>query len=306
MAADTEKTNGRGASGVDDGSEVVRERDADGTEQAEAGTEAFSDAADGREDSGNTQPANSRTSGNGETSGGDSRDNTDNSDNMDSPDAEPEDKPWKTQRNAKAARERRAAEAKAALDRAVSDARVDAILEALDRKNPYTGETMKDAADVEVYLTQKRIRAAGGDPVRDFARELAEQRRQSAAEKAQAEQADTRSREDVEAFRNAFPSVDLGGLLRDREFADYAEGKIGAKPLADIYRGYTALRDRYRNEERERAAQALANARSSPGSVTGKNREAGMTREQLLRRPYDERARFARENPEAYRTLMGR
>ena len=301
MGTDTERTNGRELPGVDGGSEAVREQGTDSevgaessaevkTEQDNAGT-AFSDSAE----------EGSPTSSGGQDSGEESRSQGEGADG-----AERSDKPWKNRQNAQAARQRRETERRAELDRAVAQARVAATIEALEGKNPYTGEEMKDAEDVAVYLTQRRIKESGGDPVQDFAKTLAAERRQEAQAASERAADAAQRRADVEAFRRANPGVSLEELMADAEFTDYAEGKLGQRPLTDIYRSFTAMRERYRTEERDRAAQALANAQSSPGSVTGRSPAPAMTREQLLRKSYDERARFARENPDAYRALMGR
>lgn len=301
MSTDTERTNGREVPGVDGGSEAVREQGTDSvvgaespaevkTEQDNEGT-TFSDSAEESSPTSSGERDNgAETQQEGETANG-----TDRSD-----------KPWKNRQNAQAARQRREAERRAELDRAVTQARVAATIEALDGKNPYTGEEMKDAEDVAVYLTQRKIKESGGDPVQDFAKTLAAERRQVAQEAADRAADEARQRQDVAAFRQANPGVSLEELMADADFTDYAEGKLGLRPLTEIYRGYTSMRERYRAEERDRAAQALANAQSSPGSVTGRSPAPAMTREQLLRKSYDERARFARENPDAYRVLMGR
>lgn len=192
-----------------------------------------------------------------------------------------EDKPdHRTAENAENARRRREREENDRMEKARREARVEAILETLGGVNPYTQEPMKDASDVEIYETMKKMEAKGLDPVKDYPKYRAEQDRQAeAGRQAEREQADFFAR-DREAFVQKYPDVDLEGLIADADFADYAEGKVGKKPLAEIYAGYLKLTEKQGAKAREsaraevsaaeqRAAQALANAKATPGSAVG-------------------------------------
>ena len=192
-----------------------------------------------------------------------------------------EDKPdHRTAENAENARRRREREENDRMEKARREARVEAILETLGGVNPYTQEPMKDASDVEIYETMKKMAAKGLDPVKDYPKYRAEQDRQAeAGRQAEREQADFFAR-DREAFVQKYPDVDLEGLIADADFADYAEGKVGKKPLAEIYAGYLKLTEKQGAKAREsaraevsaaeqRAAQALANAKATPGSAVG-------------------------------------
>lgn len=181
-------------------------------------------------------------------------------------------------KSAENARRRREQQAREDIRRAREEERVSSIIEALDGKNPYNGEAMKDAADVEVFLTMKRIKASGGDPVTDYARARADADRESARRAADDQRAREDQRrwyeEDRAAFERAHPEISLSDLLSDGDFAEYAEGKVGKKPLSDIYEGYTRMQQRYSRAAEEKAAQALANARASAGSIAGSGSSA--------------------------------
>lgn len=200
-----------------------------------------------------------------------------------------EDKPdHRTAENAENARRRREREENSRMEKAKREARVEAILEALDGVNPYTQEPMKDASDVEIYETMKKMEAKGLDPVKDYPKYRAEQDRQAeAGRQAEREQADFFAR-DRAAFVQKYPDVDLEGLIADADFADYADGKVGKKPLAEIYAGYLKLTEKQGAKAREsaqaevsaaeqRAAQALANAKATPGSAVGEGGHAEPT-----------------------------
>ena len=185
--------------------------------------------------------------------------------------------------NAENARRRREQEQAQRIEAASRKARVDAIIDALDGKNPYTGEPMKDAYDVAVYETMKRIEKSGGDPVKDFAKASAEDARKAEATRTQADADRKWYADDLVAFRKAYPDVDEQELLSDPDFAEYAEAQVKAKvPLAKIYGGYEKLRAKFQREADQKAeaakdgaARALANARAGVGSKAGEGAPAG-------------------------------
>ena len=194
----------------------------------------------------------------------------------------PEGKKTQTSKeNAENARRRREQEQAQRIEAASRKARVEAIIDALNGKNPYTGEPMKDAHDVAVYETMKRIEKNGGDPVKDFAKASAEDARKAEATRTQADADSKWYADDLAAFRKAYPDVDAQELLSDPDFGEYAEAQVKAKvPLAKIYGGYEKLRAKFQKEADQRAdeakdeaARALANARAGVGSKAGSNGE---------------------------------
>jgi hypothetical protein len=190
----------------------------------------------------------------------------------------PEGKKTQTSKeNAENARRRREQEQAQRIEAASRKARVDAIIDALDGKNPYTGEPMKDAHDVAVYETMKRIEKSGGDPVKDFARASAEDARKAEATRTQVDADRKWYADDLAAFRKAYPDVDEQELLADPDFGEFAAAQVQAKvPLAKIYGGYEKLRAKFQKEAdkkteaaKDGAARALANARAGVGSKAG-------------------------------------
>ena len=179
--------------------------------------------------------------------------------------------------NAANARRRREQEQAQRIEAASRKARVDAIIDALDGKNPYTGEPMKDAHDVAVYETMRRIEKNGGDPVKDFAKASAEDARKAEATRTQADADSKWYADDLAAFRKAYPRVDVQKLIADPDFREFAEAQVMAKvPLAKIYGGYEKLRAKFQREADQKAeaakdgaARALANARAGVGSKAG-------------------------------------
>ena len=186
-------------------------------------------------------------------------------------------KPQTSKENAENARRRREQEQAQRIEAASRKARVDAIIDALDGKNPYTGEPMKDAHDVAAYETMKRIEKSGGDPVKDFAKASAEDARKAEATRTQADADSKWYADDLAAFRKAYPRVDVQKLIADPDFREFAEAQVMAKvPLAKIYGGYEKLRAKFQKEADQKteavkdgAARALANARAGVGSKAG-------------------------------------
>ena len=195
--------------------------------------------------------------------------------------------PQTKEQNSENARRRREAERQKEL----KELRETTIIETLGGKNPYTGGEMKDSADVEEYLTMKEIEKNGGDPVADFAKFHKENKRR-AQEKADSDaQTAEWYRKDGEDFKKKYPDVDILELAKDEGFADYADGKVGRKPLADIYAGYQKLKggnaDKTADDKTARglAAQMIANRKASPGALSSAEGGEGafFTREEVLK-----------------------
>ncbi len=216
-----------------------------------------------------------------------------------------EKQPQSAKTNAEYAQRRRETEQKRArreqetIERERRTAREAAILEVLDHINPYTGEEMTDARDVEEYLTMKEIDKQGGDPLGDFSRFQKKRQREQERTEEEDRKRDEWYREDRERFLAAYPDVDLEALVGDEEFRLFAEGKTGERPLAEIYEGYLSLirgRDR---QARHMAAHMLANKKASPGALSHPN--AG---EQDFFSAEDVRRMSAAEVHKNYDTIM--
>lgn len=74
-------------------------------------------------------------------------------------------------------------------------------------------------------------------------------------------------RRDGEDFRRAYPDVPLTRLVEDAQFAAFAEGKVGTRPLREIYADYRAMERTYEDRARRMAAEMLAAARATPGAL---------------------------------------
>lgn len=172
-------------------------------------------------------------------------------------------KPQSKDTNAEFARKRREAERQ----RELADTRNKAIIDALGGKNPYTGGDMKDAEDVAEFLTMQAIEKKGGDPVADYSGHVkAQQRAEREKERTEAEQREWYDKDRAD-FAAKYPDVDLNALIADEAFADYSGGKVGEKPLAEIYEGYLKMTARIEDAANRKAAQAVANAKASPGAL---------------------------------------
>ncbi len=169
-------------------------------------------------------------------------------------------KPWKTEENARNAQRRR--------EQREKEIREKAIIEAIGGRNPFTGEEVKDSADIEEYLLMRKIEESGGDPVTDYAKHFKAQAKEVAAvrEKEAAER--EWYSKDRENFKARFPDVDIHTLVADENFSLFAQGKVGEMPLADIYEGFVKMKGEYDKQAQNMAAQYYANSRSSPGALS--------------------------------------
>lgn len=169
--------------------------------------------------------------------------------------------PGKSAENAKRRREQERA-------RELEAARVAAIIEAVG-ENPFTGEPIKDADDVAEYLAMREIQKQGKDPLADYHTYQKEKAKKARTDEENARKQDEWFAADKEAFGKAHPDVDIRKLISDEHFIEYAQGKLGVFPLAEIYDGYSKLKQSFRKEADESAARAIANSKASPGALSG-------------------------------------
>lgn len=182
-------------------------------------------------------------------------------------------------RNAEYARRRREAERQKEL----KETREKAIIDALGGINPYTEEEMKDSHDVEEFLMMQEIKKNGGDPVADFSKNQKERDRKNAETQAEEARKAAWYRNDKAEFVSAYPDVNLEELIGNASFQDYADGKVGVKSLKSIYEGFLRFNSDAEKSARATAAQALANSKASPGSLSssGNSDDGYFTREQV-------------------------
>lgn len=179
-----------------------------------------------------------------------------------------EEKERETDENRQNAARRRAREREELIRRT----RIEAIVEAFDGKNPYDGETMQSAEEVERFLAMKQARAAetSGDaaaPTKNATDAEAENAPIPTTEEGGESDDDAWFEADRAAFAAAHPDVDVEALISDGRFCDYAVGKVGVLPLSEIYLGYRELLDQMDAQARALASRALANRRATPGAL---------------------------------------
>ena len=168
-------------------------------------------------------------------------------------------------KNAKNAQRRREAESSK-----LEKAKEDAILMVLKNKNPYTGEEMKDSEDVREYLAMREIEDGGGDPLKDFQKHQKQKARAEREARESVESAKQDLRVQLEDLRKQEPEVDVKQLLADEDFRSYADGKLGTKPLVEIYRSYRGFVDKLtgKTKEEKKTAQTVANKKAGVGALS--------------------------------------
>lgn len=173
-----------------------------------------------------------------------------------------------SEENSKFAQMRRKieAEAKTKMEAEVQKAYEKGKIEAYkDKINPYTEKPITDLADIEIYEAMSKLEREGKDPLRDLPDELARKRREEAEAIQQKREMEVKTKKEVEDFQKKYPNEDLGELLKNSFFNDYIQGKN--KPLVELYEGYNAFKNAFRNSAVDVAKQTIANAQASPGSL---------------------------------------
>lgn len=194
------------------------------------------------------------------------------------------------EQNSENARRRREAKRKAELERERQTAREQAIIETLNGKNPYTGEEMKDSADVEEYLTMREIEKNGGDPLSDYSKHLKQKEREKTEQSRKEADQKEWYRKDYEDFAAKHPEVNIQTLIQDEHFQKFASGKVGTLPLSEIYEGFIELVTAYEEKAKQKTKQILANAKATPGSLssTSPSDSGFFTREQVQKMSQEE------------------
>lgn len=151
-----------------------------------------------------------------------------------------------------------------AYERGIREGRVAAFS---GKKNEYTGQPIKDEYDLEVYETMRKIEEAGGDPVADFASEMAERRRQEAQKANERVQTEQKYQTELVEFANEMPDVDLKVLFNDPKFRTFARGKLGVMSLKEVYADYSTLTATAENDAELKAKRIVAKQKASPGAL---------------------------------------
>lgn len=151
-----------------------------------------------------------------------------------------------------------------AYERGIREGRVAAFS---GKKNEYTGQPIKDEYDLEVYETMRKIEEKGGDPVADFASEMAERRRQEAMKANERVQTEQKYQTELVEFAKEMPDVDLKVLFNDPKFRTFARGKLGVMSLKEVYADYSTLTATAENDAEMKAKRIVAKQKASPGAL---------------------------------------
>lgn len=151
-----------------------------------------------------------------------------------------------------------------AYERGIREGRVAAFS---GKKNEYTGQPIKDEYDLEVYETMRKIEEKGGDPVADFASEMAERRRQEAQKANERVQTEQKYQTELVEFAKEMPDVDLKVLFNDPKFRTFARGKLGVMSLKEVYADYSTLTASAENDAEIKAKRIVAKQKASPGAL---------------------------------------
>ena len=168
------------------------------------------------------------------------------------------------------------------------------IKEAIDGVNPYTNKPIVDDLDVEEYLTMKEIKKQGGDPLADYSQyskdKLKAEAQAEAESKKKQEEQEEWFENDYKDFKTKHPEVNLEELGKDNAFRAYAENLVGKKHMSEIYDNYRELVSRVKQEQSDKQARQVANAKATPGSLTSSESDDNefFTREQVKQMSQEE------------------
>ena len=212
-----------------------------------------------------------------------------------------EKKQGKSNDDVEAARRRREQELneriKKAVEKAVAEDRKkrnsDAELEFAKKYvkvNKFTNAAINDAEDLDVYNTQLEMEKEGLDPVKDYAKYVADKRRQERQSKEVTDKSEEAYfKKDTEMLVTVYGKDEAAKILADKEFMDYFD-KVTVKKGTRL--SVLAVRTMWERENanatasktaKETAARILANESAGTGSIDSKggSNEEFYTLEQL-------------------------
>lgn len=183
--------------------------------------------------------------------------------------------------NSYQAQKRREREARE--ERLKKDAYVKGIIDTLGGENPYTGEKIEDAADVEEYLTMRDLEKQGKDPVADFHKAV----KQKAKETATKEQEDRERTQELQEFATKYPDVKMAELLSNERFVKFAGKRVGRESLSDIYADYLSFTSDLESAVEEKQRVKSAKKKATPGSLTGNGDSAKQSYETMSDKAFE-------------------
>lgn len=187
--------------------------------------------------------------------------------------------------NSYQAQKRREREARE--ERIKQDAYTKGMIEALGGENPYTGEKIEDASDVEEYLMMRNLEKQGKDPVVDYHKAVKEKTKKAATDAK--EEADRR--QEIAEFAEKYPEVQMQDLLSNDKFVKFAGKRVGKESLSDIYADYLSFTSEYDTEAQRKAEQKYreksARKKASPGSLTGSGDTASVSYENMSDKAFE-------------------
>lgn len=153
-----------------------------------------------------------------------------------------------------------------------------ALKESVDGINPYTNKPIKDEADMDIYLEMRELEKLGKDPVTDYADYIAEKNRQTRKEELAKKQQEDYATNDINSFSQKYPDIDVKKLFEDEHFSIFAEGKLGVRPLTDVYEQFLKYESYYEKkaeeDSNEKALKKFARANSNMGAMKDNSEKA--------------------------------
>lgn len=181
--------------------------------------------------------------------------------------------------NAEYARKRREQERQAEL----SKARIDAIIDTLDGKNPYTGEEIVDEDDVQEYLEMKEMAKQGLDPLQDYAKYKKQKKKESKVNEQTQKKREEWLNNNLSDFMKKYPDKSINELLGNQAFSKFIKGRMYDTPMTELYEDFIEIVGSSEDKSKQMAKQIVANKNASVGSLadTGKAEQEYYTKEQV-------------------------
>ena len=163
-----------------------------------------------------------------------------------------------------------------------------ALKEAVDGVNPYTGKPINDDVDMEMYLTMRELEKKGLDPLSDYAEFVANKSRESRQAETAKKQQEEYATKDIEDFSKVYPDIDVNKLFNDEHFQSFADGKLGTKPLKEVYEKFLQFESYYEQKAEEDSTERVVKKFARTQSAMGSMKNPGTAKKKSYRDMSDE------------------
>jgi hypothetical protein len=146
------------------------------------------------------------------------------------------------------------------------------VRSANEGRNRFTGREIVDEEDLQEFETMLEMEKKGLDPVEDYSEYVKERRREERKAEfqrnQQEEEANAKSREDIQEFLQKYDKETAEKLFQNKDFIAFSDGLLGVVPLTTVYEKFLGTQTNIEAKAEKLAMEKDARRLSSSGGLT--------------------------------------